>query len=210
MFCQLGRLAGDFIVGDCAVRDGIFSQHLSTHVDCDGDWSDIRGYDLGNRGRRRTATVRDDVHFQPAEDAYAWTCDGIQWGISKTRHISYNPLVAHYGGDNYEYGFALATKGPVIWRWITPDHRNPKGKVTGARLAVTRTKGKTVYEGAVPWSQLTPLKPEAGKAAYFALILTDNDEQAGTPGSTKARGWFEGIFGGKDPKKFGKIVFIAR
>ncbi|TDE98718.1 hypothetical protein EXU48_00435 [Occultella glacieicola] len=139
-----------------------------------------------------TAAITDNVHAQPGLNDTIWTGDSIQFGA-----------VAGAPGENltgyYEYGLALTAQGPQVFRWNGGGGILPNGPVDAVDLAVARDEATqtTVYEMAMPWSELAPFDP-ADRLLALSFLVNEND------GAIR-RGWLEwgsGIGTGKNPALF--------
>ncbi len=144
-----------------------------------------------------TAKIRDDIHFTPASGTEIWKNDSLQFAA-----------MAGIPGENlgwYEYGIAQTSLGPQIYRWFTPDGSN-QGPVTNGTLQISRDEDQkiTVYELALPWSELAPIKPATNSVFSFSLLVNDNDG-AGRKGYIE---WGSGIGETKDTKKFRTVQII--
>ena len=79
------------------------------------------------------------------------------------------------------------------------------GEIEGLECTIVRSGNNTIYELAIPWSEL--LKDQAvepGLVVGFSLLVNDND-------GTGRRGWIEynsGIGLAKDPSMFGDLLLI--
>jgi hypothetical protein len=85
-----------------------------------------------------------------------------------------------------------------LYRWIAPTEGS--GQVTNATVNVTRddTTHTTLYEMALPWSDLTSVQPAANNV--FSLSLDVNDKDNGVrKGYTQ---WGDGIGSSKDVAGF--------
>jgi hypothetical protein len=144
-----------------------------------------------------TAKIKDDVHFTPASGEEIWKNDSIQFA-----------LMAGIPGENlnwYEFGISDTPLGSQIFRWSSPN-ASAKGLVTNGSLQVKRDEAQkvTVYELALPWSELAPIKPEKNEAISFSLLVNDNDGN-GRKGYIE---WGSGIGEVKDSKKFRTAQWI--
>ncbi|OPA75124.1 hypothetical protein BVG16_21170 [Paenibacillus selenitireducens] len=144
-----------------------------------------------------TAKIKDDVHFTPASGEEIWKNDSIQFA-----------LMDGIPGENlnwYEFGISDTPQGPQIFRWLSPSS-SAKGLVTNGSLQVKRDEAlkETVYELALPWSELTPIRPEKNAAISFSLLVNDNDGN-GRKGYIE---WGSGIGEVKDSKKFRTAQYI--
>ncbi len=137
-----------------------------------------------------SARIDDDVHFQSETGTAVWFGDGFQFGFA-----------AGLPGETRawdELGMSLTENGPELYRWLSAQGR-PTGLIEDADLAITRDEAakETVYELAVPWSELTPLEPDH-RLLSFSIILNENDGQ-------ERRGWIrygDGIATTKDPARY--------
>ncbi|MFA5206372.1 MAG: sugar-binding protein, partial [Lentisphaeria bacterium] len=107
------------------------------------------------------AEVTDNVHFQPATGGATWMGDGFQFTLGGTQV----PL--------YEILIAKTARGAEVYQLVAPDGR--VGPVPGARAAIVERNGRLVYEVAIPWVALPPLRGEAGTRMPMNFILNDND-----------------------------------
>ncbi|WP_373232765.1 hypothetical protein [Cohnella sp.] len=139
------------------------------------------------------ARVHDDVFSQPYQGDAIWGGDSIQFAVS-----------AGMPGENlqwYEYGMALTPLGPELYRWMAP-----QGVVTGSianpNLQVTRdeTANDTIYQLALPWSELAPIVTSDGILS-MSILVNENDgsgrrgyvEWGGGIGSSKQSSLFKPI-----------------
>ncbi|UKS27042.1 glycosyl hydrolase [Paenibacillus sp. HWE-109] len=144
-----------------------------------------------------TAMIKDDVHYTTVSGAEIWKNDSLQFAA-----------MAGIPGENlasYEFGLSQTPVGPQIYRWLSPN-TSVRELVTNGSLQVSRNEDQklTVYELALPWSELAPIKPETNGAFSFSLLVNDNDG-AGRKGYIE---WGSGIGETKDPKKFRTVQWI--
>ena len=140
------------------------------------------------------AQVRDDRFRQPFIGTEVWMGDSVQFGIDPDYDRSLS-----YGEDDGEYGLALTQLGPQVVRWT-----GDGGVIRTANLAVLRQDGITVYEAAIPWEEMAPLRPEVGKTVGFSLVVNDDDGD----GRKCWLEWLGGIAGSKDPSLWGALTFV--
>ncbi|MCU6707832.1 hypothetical protein M6D81_03830 [Paenibacillus sp. J5C_2022] len=144
-----------------------------------------------------SAKIKDDLHSAAAKGADIWNNDSIQFAIAKGlpgESLSW-----------YEYGISDTPEGAQVYRWSAAGGNQP-GAVSNAQAAVTRTDEDeyTVYELALPWSELEPVKPHVGEAMSFSLLVNENDGNG-------RRGWIEwasGIGSGKRPSLYRSMQWI--
>jgi hypothetical protein len=147
-------------------------------------------------------SVRDNTHFQPYKGSSIWQADGLQ--ISTEPNRTTEPGT---GGWN-ELGFALNSDDNSVqkYRWTAIPGQTQSALVTHL-CAVQRVSDKeTLYEIAMPWSELMPIgstmKP--GSDIGFSMLVNDNDGE-------KRRGWMEymsGIGLGKNPTLYGDLILV--
>jgi hypothetical protein len=143
-----------------------------------------------------SAKIHDDVFYQPAVADGIWQGDSIQFAVSQG--------MPGESKQWYEYGIALTGSGPQVYRWLAPTGKST-GLVNNAKLQVTRDENAkdTIYELALPWSELQPSEADDGLLS-FSMLVNDNDGQG-------RKGWIEwgaGIGGAKDNKLFKPIYFV--
>ena len=142
---------------------------------------------------------KDDIFAQNEIPSNMWNGDSIQFGIlEKTSGIEAQTFT--------EICIALTKSGPQIYR-----HSSNGGKavseVSNFEGAILRNNGETVYEIAIPWSELfnDDFKPEIGKTYGFSLLVNDND------GDSVRHGWLnynDGIGSVKDSLLFGNLTLL--
>jgi hypothetical protein len=143
------------------------------------------------------AEVEDNVHAAPEEQANIWNNDSIQFAIA--------PGIPGESQGFYEFGIADTPDGAQVYRWS-----NLEGKIAEAvqraKAEVIRDEEqkRTTYRLALPWSELTPIKPDRGEVISFSLLVNDNDGNG-------RRGWVEwasGIGNEKRPSLFRSMQWI--
>jgi beta-glucosidase-like glycosyl hydrolase len=145
-----------------------------------------------------TADLTDDVFSEPATGADIWQGDCLQFAAtSGVPGASATASTASVNG-HYEYGAALTPAEAQLYRWIAPTEGS--GQVTDATVHVTRDDSThtTLYQLAVPWTDLTSVQPTAN--TVFSLALDVNDKDNGVrKGYTQ---WGDGIGSSKDVAGF--------
>lgn len=124
-----------------------------------------------------TAKVKEYNHAVPARGADIWNNDSIQFAITQG--------IPGESQGWYEYGVSDTPDGPQVYRWSTLGDNLP-GAVNNAKAEIARDEEHklTIYELAIPWSELEPIKPYGGEAISFSLLVNDNDGNG-------RRGWIE-------------------
>ena len=145
-----------------------------------------------------TANLTDDVQSQPATGADIWQGDSLQFAAtSGVPGSSATESTASVNG-HYEYGAALTSAEAQLYRWTAPTEGS--GQVTDATVHVTRDEAThtTLYEMALPWSDLTSVQPAAN--TVFSFALDDNDKDNGVRKGYDQ--WGDGIGSSKDVAGF--------
>ncbi len=133
--------------------------------------------------------VKDQLFQQDLTGGDVWNQDSVQIAI------------APEGGPITEFSLALTPNGPQVWRY------DQKRAMSNARLAVKLLAGRTVYECAIPWSEMSELKAQidAKRALRFDILLNDHDAIV----SRRAMGRYGiGILHSKDYNLFGYLHFL--
>ena len=144
--------------------------------------------------------VVDDVVTQekpPRGYRQIYKYDAIQWAVDVA-----NDGGQAYGRGDFEYGFGKVEGRPIAYRWYSGSGW-PKGIAEHIDLAVEpNPAGGVVYEAAIEYSMLPPLRPKDGRTIGFNIVLQDRDG-----GQHKTLQWTPGIATGKNPGAFGDVVF---
>lgn len=113
------------------------------------------------------ARVHDNIFSQTYSGWDAWKGDNLQLGLS--------PLApwdsVEQGDQRQEIGLSLTAHGPECYRSAGA---GSKGVLTNVTLVVRREGLETIYECAIPWSELPGLGPDK-KTFGFGLFVNDND-----------------------------------
>ena len=143
--------------------------------------------------------VTDNAFRQTYTGGDVWRGDGVQFAIDALNNKSDS-----YDSDDSEWGLTLTPAGPQVWRWYGSGGLPGNVLVESARLSVVRQGDQTVYEAAIPISEIRPLAPSPGGQIGFDLLVNDDD------GSGRS-GWIEwtpGIGYGKVPRLFDSFTFL--
>lgn len=116
-------------------------------------------------------SVADNVHNQP------YTPDAMVRGDSV--QIALDASWEAPGGRErleaiHEFAMALLRTGPALYR--LKGAAAAPAPVPGASIQVLRAGNLTIYEAAIPWSELGIARPAAGRAIGLSLRINDNDE----------------------------------
>lgn len=144
----------------------------------DGDLSAKTAFLVDDTNLYFAARVRDDVHLQDRSGSEMWMQDCVQIGLDPILSGSRDS----YGWNDSEIGIAMRDGKPVVWRW-KGRRGAPVGEMRNVKASVTRANGETVYEAAIPLSDLAPLAPETWPNCGIDIVINDADTQ----GSRKGR-----------------------
>lgn len=141
---------------------------------------DVRGdiwlnYDQDNL--YLTAQIKDEIHSAKTVGVQIWNNDSIQFAITSG--------VPGESSSWYEIGLSDTPDGPQMYRFAAPLGID-KGPITNGKLVVKRDESKkvTVYQMALPWSELSPVLPLRNEVMSFSLLVNDNNGNG-------RRGWME-------------------
>lgn len=115
------------------------------------------------------ADVIDDVHYQAMRGPDYWQNDSVQIGIDPTLARTHG-----YGEHGHEIGFALDGGRPVAWRWAGR-RGQPVNVLKDVKTAIVRAGDRTVYEAAIPFSELAPLSPDMWPRVGMSVTVNDSD-----------------------------------
>lgn len=124
--------------------------------------------------------VRDDIFANAKADGDIWAGDGLQFLFDPARNQAEKP-------GKYDAGFAVGSKGPQAWYWLTGSSAVQAGlqkDITGAMKRGER--GDATYEIAIPWPKLAPFAPAVGANLGACMIINEDDG----PGRRSFIGWF--------------------
>jgi beta-glucosidase len=123
-----------------------------------------------------TAQISDTNFSEPATGGNIWQGDSLQ--VAATSGVPGSSATVSTASINghYEYGAALTPDGAQVYRWTAPAGQ-PTGPVTDAPVHVTRddATNTTLYELALPWTDLTSVQPGANAVFSISALLNDTD-----------------------------------
>jgi beta-glucosidase len=122
-----------------------------------------------------TADITESAFSNTSTGANIWQGDSLQFAAtSGVPGSSATESTASVNG-HYEYGAALTPDGSQLYRWTSP--AQGAGQVTDATVNVTRDDATdtTLYEVAVPWSDLTSVQPTANTVFSISAMLNNVD-----------------------------------
>ncbi len=157
-------------------------------------WDEENFYFLG--------IVTDDifsVNYSPQEPSQMWKGDGMQFGIDDREFVN-----VEVAGKFTEIGIASVPGfGDTVYRSLSL-YDLPAGTVAEkAKASVKRYGAYTIYECAIPWSEIfyEGYIPDRTKKYRFSMLVNDND-------GNSRRGWIEycsGIGVSKNVFEFGEM-----
>jgi len=150
------------------------------------------------------AVVNDNVssiNYTPKTAGNAWKGDSIQIGIDDT--VEKNPIAVA------EFTELILAKheieGDMVYRGRALYDIPVACVAEKAKLCVRQYQGHTIYEAAIPWSEIfyEGYEVDTNRRYAFNMVVNDNDGK-------DRRGYMEytaGIGDGKDSTKFGAMYF---
>ncbi|HYS34244.1 MAG TPA: NEW3 domain-containing protein, partial [Pseudonocardiaceae bacterium] len=122
-----------------------------------------------------TAEITESAFSELYTGGNIWQGDSLQ--VAATSGVpgsSTSASTASVDG-HYEYGAALTPDGSQLYRWTSPSQG--AGQVTNASVNVTRddTTHTTLYEVAIPWSDLTSVQPAPNTVFSVSAMLNNVD-----------------------------------
>ncbi|MEF2247403.1 CBM96 family carbohydrate-binding protein [Paenibacillus sp. IITD108] len=141
---------------------------------------DVRGKIWLNYDRDHfylTAQIDDKVHAAELKGDQIWNNDSIQFAVAAG--------VPGESSSWYEFGLSSTPDGPQMYRFAGPPG-STKGPVESGKLVVERDESSktTMYQMALPWSELSPVLPLRHEVMSFSLLVNDNNGDG-------RRGWME-------------------
>jgi predicted alpha-1,2-mannosidase len=123
-----------------------------------------------------TAQISDNNFSEPATGGNIWQGDSLQLAATSGVPGSSATVSTASTDGHYEYGAALTPDGAQVYRWTAPVGQQT-GPVTDAAVHVTRddATNTTVYELALPWTDLTSVQPSANAVFSISALLNDTD-----------------------------------
>ncbi|PID57257.1 hypothetical protein CSB45_08505 [candidate division KSB3 bacterium] len=106
----------------------------------------------------------------------------------------------------HTFDIGLSRSGPQIRRKHAAAGHD-SGPVSGAKLAIQTRSDAVAYEVAIPWEELSPLRPYAGAWMGCSLVFYEDD---GHGRETKSQ-WFGGSNGNglaREPRLMGDVHFV--
>jgi hypothetical protein len=141
------------------------------------------------------AKVADDVQAPSERGQNIWRTDSVQLGMDPIL----DRYTGNYGENSHEIGLALVDGRPQVWRW-RGRRGQPVGEMMNVKAAVVREEGLTVYEAAVPLTEMMPFAPDAWPRCGVNIVINDADADG------KRKGRLELVRGamthGKHPDQF--------
>lgn len=125
------------------------------------------------------AKIRDDVHVQNQ--------NGLRLHDNDCLQLALDPILERrdsgYGENNHEFAFALRGDETIVWRY-RGRRGQPLVRSTRVKAKVVRMGDMTIYEAAIPLSDLSPMCPRIWPKFGANIVISDND---GTTDKRKGR-----------------------
>ena len=140
--------------------------------------------------------VRDGAHLQTKPAFDHWLEDCVQIAFDPANDAVRGGYYAH---DDQELLLVLTKQGPQVWRYSAP-HGAYGGLMSGIKVGIARGRTETVYELAMPTSEL------GDHGQLMGMTILVNDADPGAPRRTSS--WGRGVAEGKRPARFGKVRLV--
>ncbi|MBQ6472160.1 MAG: hypothetical protein IJJ33_09265 [Victivallales bacterium] len=147
--------------------------------------------------------VVDPIHLPKTKKGYFWAGDSIQWVLSTfdapPKEVRPGTMDAKEYTSTLNYGLAETPDGPQCHRFLGP--------APGFRpfdCNVTRKNGITLYEVALPWSELKATPAE--NTIRFSLVVFDKNTEK-QPGAPYCLALTQGVARGQDAGEYRLLVF---
>lgn len=156
-----------------------------------GDISARTAFRWDNRFLYVFFKVTDDIDMPPQEAGHPFASDSIELFLDLSRKLASDAPFTMFSLAKYP-------DGPHLLRF---DGSLPKGAVPGSKIAARRIGTLSLYEAAIPWTEISPgFTPHAGQILSLAWYIDDFD--GGDTGMRKIA-WFSSE---KNPAKFGDLI----
>jgi len=99
-----------------------------------------------------------------------WQNDSVQIGFDPTLQRSHG-----YGEQGHEIGFALSDGEAIAHRWSGRRGQH-LGVMDNVDIAIVRGGGETVYEAAIPLTELEPMAPDMWDRIGLCVTVNDSDD----------------------------------
>ena len=169
---------------------------------------DIPGGDVNTSARptdfsAQALTMWDEENFylavvvtepalgDPLPPEEMWRGNSVLFAFDTRRNAP--PDQDGYREGDYEFGMAKARLGAHMYRFFG----GQPGLVKTATVVMQRLGTKTIYEAAIPWSELKPAQARTGGIVGFSILASDRDGQG-----RRYLEWAGGIASGKRPGQF--------
>ncbi|MBR4674971.1 MAG: hypothetical protein IKP00_10950 [Victivallales bacterium] len=124
--------------------------------------------------------VKDDLHYNEQTPARCFNGDCIQYGFDtrKDARIKWLKGIQGFSDDDYNFVSALASGQPVTHCYMAATENNERlrGKELAPPTIIRDEATKTTtYRVAIPFADLTPLRPIPGRTFGFSFLAFDSD-----------------------------------
>ena len=132
-------------------------------------------YDWDSNDLYITADITESAFTNDFTGANIWEGDSFQFAATTGVPGADATESTASANGHYEYGAALTPDGSQLYRWTSPSQGS--GQVTDATVNVTRDDATdtTLYEIALPWSDLISVPPSANTVFSISAMLNNVD-----------------------------------
>ena len=179
-----------------------YEMYFGGHADLSARWScmwDVENFYFFFQ-------VNDDIFHQPYTNSLIWNGDSIRLAIDRNPDDTDAGIqpVPRDPADVLQFNIGLTPLGPQVYRRY-PSAGLPAGLVTAAQAAVDNSAATvTVYEVAIPWSEIGTAPPESGGWTQLSILFDDSDGH----GRETWINWFGGLHSvAREPRLMGDVLF---
>jgi hypothetical protein len=137
-----------------------------------------------------------------------WNGDTISFQIDPLANLTDASLVPEQRDLQRIHTFALglSQEGPKFFRQY-PTNEKRGGSIETAKIAIKQESDGLLYEMAIPWDELAPLRPKVGEWMGFSIVFYEDDGN----GRETRTNWFGGSGGNglaREPRLMGDVHFV--
>jgi len=150
-----------------------------------------------------------DDQFVPQQPLGSfWNGDTISFQIDPAPDLTDASIIPAQRNllDIHTFDCGLSKEGPVFRRKYATREK-PVGLVKTAKVSIKQVPNGVIYELAIPWDELIPLRPAIEKWMGFSLVFYEDD---GFGRETRSN-WFGGAGGNglaREPRLMGDVHFV--
>jgi hypothetical protein len=150
----------------------------------------------------------DDVFIPQYNLGSFWNGDTISFQIDPLPDLTDASVIPNQRDLRriHTFDVGLSQEGPKCRRKY-PTYEKQAGMVEAIKVGIRQVQDGVIYELAIPWTELTPLRPEISGWMGFSLVFYDDDGF----GRETHINWFGGSGGNglaREPRLMGDVHFV--